>query len=269
MKKNLAIIISSYDECSDMWKNFFKIFFHYWDNCKYNIYLVNNFLQPNFQDIITINTGKEIGWRNRILTALNKIEEEYIMFFHEDYFLGKNVSNNQIEEVLNDIWKNSIKMYRLSKRPKASGKLLNKPYLSPVYENERYGISLQCAIWEKKEFINRINEIDGELPWDFERYFLSKCKNEKRKIIEGYIVDKRDILKLQHGISKGKWLNKTLKYFKKEKIEIDLCGKNKMSFKEEVTNNFKQYLTDILPSNLIIVIKKVLKKIKVNSTTDY
>lgn len=269
MQKKLAVIISSYDECEKMWKNFFKIFNYYWSDCKFNVFLVNNFLKPNFENVNIINTGKEIGWKNRILTALNKIEEEYIIFFHEDYFLGTKINNEQIEKILNYIQKNKIKMYRLSKSPKAKGELPDTSYLAPVYTNDRYGISLQCAIWEKKEFITKIKEIEGELPWDFEKHFLKKGISEKRSKIEGYVVDKRNILKIQHGISKGKWLNITLKYFKNEKIDIDLCEKERMPYREEIVGILKQILTDILPGNLVIMGKKILKKFNINSTTDY
>lgn len=266
MKEKMAIIVSSYDECEKMWGNFFKVFNHYWNNCKFNIYLINNFLSPTFKNVDVINTGIEIGWRNRILIALEKINEKYIMFFHEDYFLGKNIDNLEFDKIIEFMEKNNIKMYRLIESPKAKE---NSTYISPVFADERYGINLQCAIWDKEEFIKKIKEIDGELPWDFENYFLKKCQNSLSEVIEGYVVDKRNILALQHGISKGKWLNKTIKYFKKERIELDLCNKNKMNYFEELNYNLKEGITNSLSKDKVLKLKKFLKFIKIKCTTEY
>ena len=41
-----AVVVSSCDAYSDAWKPFFKLFFKYWSDCPFPIYLVTNTREP-------------------------------------------------------------------------------------------------------------------------------------------------------------------------------------------------------------------------------
>lgn len=267
-KKDMAIIVSSYDGAHKMWNNFFHIFDYYWSNCKFSIYLVNNFLVPILKNVNIINTFEEKGWKNRILTALSQIEEEYILFMFEDNFLGKKIDNREIYRILEFIKKNKIKFYQIGgvENKKYSKKCSN---IIPILENERYGINLQCAIWFKKELVELIEKMEGNTPWDFENFYLKNLKNDSQKIKEGYVYDKRNIFNIQHGILHGKWVKKTIDFFRNERLEIELCDYEIRSFFEEKLIELQSVIGKILPVYLVRKLKKILKKIGFKFVSDF
>jgi hypothetical protein len=270
MKNNLAIVVSSYDGACNMWNNFFKIFNYYWSDCKYNCYLINNFLRPEFNTFKIINTYEEKGWKNRILKGLSHIEEEYILFIFEDNFLGKKVENQEIENIMEYIKEKKIKFYQLGgvETRKLNNKT-NKENVLPILENERYGINLQCAIWLKVELIKLIKNMKGKTPWDFEKYYLENLESKNFQIKEGYVYDKRDILNIQHGILHGKWVRKTVYFYKKKNIELDLCGYKIRSFYREKFKELQSILGKKLSLKIIRKLKKILKKLGFKFVSDF
>ncbi len=40
----LAILVCSCDKYADVWEPFFKLFFKFWPDCPYPIYLLSNYL---------------------------------------------------------------------------------------------------------------------------------------------------------------------------------------------------------------------------------
>lgn len=268
MKNKMAIVVSSFDGYSDLWDNFFLCFNKFWKDCPYQVYLINNFLKPEILNIHILNTGKEIDWKNRMLKSLNSIKEEYILLMLEDYFIGEQVNNDIINEILIEMVEKDFKMYKITNLPKGTGKVKGKEYLSPIFKDERYGINLQCAIWKKKELIESIKKINSSA-WDFEEYFLKETKLAKHEPIAGYYVDNREVIKIYNGVLKGKYIRATLKYFKSKGIVLNMKNRERLSFKEEIIHTLKSRISKILNNKQKRLLKKILRRLGFKFTTKY
>ena len=74
--QDLCVYISSFDGYSDVWDTFFDIFFKYWPDCPFKIYLINN-CQPYLRENCNvIHTGEEVSWFSRPITSLERIDEK-------------------------------------------------------------------------------------------------------------------------------------------------------------------------------------------------
>ena len=93
-KNRLAIYVSSFDGCCDLWNTFFSIFNRYWGDCCFPVYLINNELKYEREGVHLINTGPEVNWFDRTIRSLNLLEEEYVFFCLEDYFISKPVNSS-------------------------------------------------------------------------------------------------------------------------------------------------------------------------------
>lgn len=269
MKKDLAIVVSSYDEACNMWNNFFRVFNYYWCDCEYNCYLINNFLRPQFHNFKVINTYEEKGWKNRILLGLKEIEEEYILFFFEDYFIGRKVEKENFEKILTNIKLNQIKMYQLSNITKRKYLKDKNESIYNINAKDRYAINLQCSIWEKKEFIKLIEKMEGVTPWDFERFYLKKSFFEEDKILNGYVVDVRDVLKIKHALFHGEWERETLNYYRKQNIKIETLGKKKMTILATIIKKCKSFIGSNLDNTTVYFLKKLLNILKVKTVSKF
>lgn len=254
MKNKLCIYVSSFDGCSDLWDTFFSIFKFFWKDCKFNIYLINNEIEYDNKDITVIHTGKEVNWFDRTIRSLEAINEEYIVFMLEDYFVSKNVYNDDFEEIIHYMDENSVYFYRLSLLPSI------KKQIKPRYnysEQLKYPISLQPAVWNKDRLLSILKEISGKTPWDFEYYYVNNygCN---RQLINGVAYDGRDLLGYKNGVLRGKWIPSTISFYKKMDITWDLGKREKLPlmkeykyrtavwFSNHISDPFNRYLKKIL-----------------------
>ena len=255
--EKLSILIDSFDGYSDMWDVYFKIFNHYWPDCKYKIYLVNNNLVPNFQNVKIINTGKEIDWMTRTKKALCSIQTKYVLFSLEDYFIGKCVNNSDIDSILEYMDTNDINCYKMYPWPKSKKSFDNtKSFLKGYTKNDAYAVNGALAIFRTDWFIEILNNCkDAKSCFDFEFYYVKNNNNINSTIdFTKICYDDRDLLGYHNGIIRGKWLWSTLSYYKKENIDIDFSNREKMSFKQ----TFFYALRTNLPNWLRKILRKVV-----------
>lgn len=259
-KDKVCVFVDSFDGYSFLWNTFFDIFNKYWADCPYPIYLVNNEKKINYKNVEIINTGIEINWFNRTLKALKQIESDYIIFFLEDYFIGKKVDNSLIEQAVEFVIDNKINFYKFVDTPKTKQTYKDIPYLGKIESNQRYAINGALAIWKRDYFIEVLeNVVDGKTAWDFEVFYANNSNNVKEKIdFDLMCSDKRDLFTYQNGLLKGKWIRKTLKHFKKNDVIIDTMGKEIMNFKETIIYNLQQSI----PDNTFIykILKNIMKQ---------
>lgn len=267
MKDKLAVFIVSFDGYSDVWPAFFSIFDKYWSECPFKIYFVTNFKTYNYKNVINICVGEEISWFDRVRTAINQVEEEYILFMLEDYFIGQKVENTDLYEIIDYIEQKKLKYYRLIDNPYCERKFdTERPYISAIPTDNVYNINLQLSIWKKTFFIDSLNKINGITPWDFEILFKKNMSGDALEYAN-CCVDKRDIFNIKNGVIQGKWVPDTIKYFDKQGIYIDTSFRQKIGFFSMLFLKLKIYLghLDIEKKNKI---KKLAKKIGFKFMTD-
>lgn len=257
--RSLAVFVDSFDGYSDIWDSFFDIFNHFWKDCNYKIYLANNEKKYDKLSVNVINTGKETNWFSRTIIALENIKEDYILFMLEDYFISKPFYDEDINEILEHMQRDNLYFYKLSG---TTDYALNKKFIA-VKNTTNYPINLQLAIWERNEFIKILKLMREEglkTPWDFEKYYVNKYKNDHvEKIIDGIQYDTRDLLGYKNGVLQGKWIRDTLSFYKKLGININTENRDTMSYLESIKYNIKLFFSYKLKGKYKKKVKELLK----------
>ena len=81
-----AVLIPSCDTYRDLWDIFFTLFFRYWEDCPYLIYLGTNHLKYNNKRVKIITTSDD-DWSSRFCAVFEKIPDPYTIVMNEDLFL--------------------------------------------------------------------------------------------------------------------------------------------------------------------------------------
>ena len=88
IKEKFAILIPPWDEYSDLWEPFFNLFFRFWPDCPFKVYL------PTYKPDISILRVKiillkdnYISWSDLLIKTLSYINEPYVFLFFQDLFL--------------------------------------------------------------------------------------------------------------------------------------------------------------------------------------
>ncbi len=222
-KKDCAIFISSCDSYSDAWEPFFTLFFKYWPDCPFPIYLISTTKKYNDSRVNMINFPnlKDTNWAERIKNSLQIYPYKYIIYFQEDYFLTKSVNTEKILSLLDLMREENAAYLRLYPSPGPDKKFKKYNGVGEINDNSEYRTSLQVAIWDSA-VLNKMLW-GGELLWDFELIHTEKISQPflsvKREMSFPYFSES-PVKYIATGIQKGKWNIAVLRLFKKENITI-------------------------------------------------
>lgn len=217
MKNNCSIIVSSCDNFSDVWEAFFTLFFRYWPDCPFKIYLISETKVYPDDRVATISLGEDKKWASNMKLTLQKIDTPYVIYFQEDYLLRSPVDTQKMLRLLDFAIKNNAGCLRLFPAPKPEKKLADSPGLGEIIKGKLYSVSLQAAIWKKEVFEDLL--IDGETGWNMEIDGSKRSINIKEPFLSVY----KKVLDYPKAtaVKKGKWLYDAVKLCEKEGIKID------------------------------------------------
>jgi hypothetical protein len=214
-----AIIISSCDGYSDAWGPFFDLFFKYWPDCPYRVYLIANNLKYPDDRVITLNINPDGNWAANMVEALAQIEEKYLIYLQEDYFIKSRVDNNYLSSLLNIVSQEAAACLRIFPCPGPDRDYKDYANIGEIDRFAPYRVSLQAAIWDKGQLLQLINS--GESAWDME----IKGSERSRNVVGQFLSIKRgQSLPLDYlctAIVKGRWTKDAVKLLHENHIEVD------------------------------------------------
>lgn len=196
----IAIVVLSFDGFHELWKPFFDYFFSSWEDCPYNIYLLNNFQQYDDERITNLLVGKDISWSDSLKKGLEKLTEKRVFFLYDDAFIYK-----IDEKAITDCFQTAIvnDYISLMLRPSLFVSQFNSNKIQLIPKKALYRNALFCNLIVRDHLINMLNE--AESAWDFE------LTGNKRSEHYDYYSVKRKHLHYHHGIVKGKWFHSIYK----------------------------------------------------------
>lgn len=256
--KKLAIVGIFFDDYKDLWRDFIHLFEENWPECPYDMYIVNQQENIDYESKFKIiNAGKEAEYSRKVQTALEKINADYYLLLLDDFFLSKKIESNILESLLEYIYINDIKYCSLplddfsgSFKGKRIKDFKNMREITPKAE---YTVSCQPAIW-KKDFLSKCIGSENYNAWIFEGIYSKSVYAHTEEFLDKCVAHVNNLLELKHGAIQGKMLPSTVEYYKNNGYKM----KNNRSILSK-TKYFK-YKTKIFVKNMIPL--KIQKKIK-------
>lgn len=235
-RKDLSIFIASCDLYSDVWHPFFTLFFKYWSDCPYDIYLCSNFFRYDHERVNTICIGEEPAWSLKVKQVLKQIPTDYILYLQEDYLLTGRVDTGRVEQLFTFMKKRDGAYLRLRPTPPAHHPLPDNPDVGVLTPGTDYMTCTQAPIWKRETFYQLLN--DNESIWDFEKKSPARAHS-----IEGeFLSVVRDvpcpIPYFCTAVVKGIWLRDAVHLCKKEGIKIVSLRRREGYFEEKFRKHF-------------------------------
>ena len=222
-ENNTAILVVSCKRFEQVWDPFFILFRKFWPDCPYKIYFGIDCGSHDDANIITIKTGKDIGWGNICLNAVNKIPANRIILFLEDFILKGPANTQEIRRLVKYSHDNDIGCLRLCPCPGPSAVWQDCESLGLIKTNDDYRVSLQTAIW-KKSILNKIIH-DGDDAWTVETSGIDRAKDIKEPFLsvwrESEDIPGGPIPYVITAVVKGKWHIDGINLLKRENISTD------------------------------------------------
>lgn len=239
---DLAVVVLSCDKYGDVWNPFFTLFFRYWPDCPFDIFLVTNFLSYNDPRVKTISVGEDVDWSTNVRAALQKIPHRYLMILMEDYLLTTQVDTVAIGRLLDYMRNHQTGYLRLfpSPGPARVTDMVDDLEIGVIEPGEPYRVSLQAAIWDKQIVEELI--VIGESAWDFEIQGTERSSrlNSPFLSIARSAFDRLPFSYFCTGVVKGYWLREAVDLCRRQGIIIDTRARPVEPWHVRWSRKFKQ-----------------------------
>jgi hypothetical protein len=249
----LAIVVASCDKFSDMWEPLFDLFFKYWNDCPYPVYLVANHKTFDHPRVSTLLAGEDSSWSSTILNSIKQIDHSHILFWIDDAFPIKQIDTRQLTALYNWMLENQANFLRLRPDPKPSTNL--SADIGILDKNAAYRVSLFATIWNRSTLQLILN--DGESAWDFELK-----GTERSASLDKFYSVRKPVFEYLHGVERGVWIRPTAKKLKQMGYNIDSCRRKVMSIKENLWYRyrlFKSFVFHLIPESKRLVTLKFIQ----------
>ncbi|MEK7615666.1 MAG: hypothetical protein AAB420_00490 [Patescibacteria group bacterium] len=216
-QKLCSVIVSSFDGNEDLWKPFFTLFFRYWPDCPFRVYLITNHKTYPDERVRSLAVGQEKNWAYMTKKALGNISEPYIIWILEDFFFEKFVDTARIYRLISYLKHNTAATIRLFPSPPPNGIIDSVYSVGEQTRDADYRTSLSAGLWDKKVFLDLIK--DGENPWQMEIDGTVRSRAFDKKFFS--VVEPALPYAERGAIVRGKWLLDAVRLCKREGLNID------------------------------------------------
>jgi hypothetical protein len=265
MKDDVSILINSCDKYSDLWEVFFPLFFKYWPDCPWKIYLgANEKIYPDPR-VTTICVGRDISWADSALRMLIKIPSTNVLFFLDDFFIFWPVDTAKVKHHYDSYLRLNANWLRLRNTSKIIDPVDGYADLVEIKKGEPYRVALDIAFWKKDVFLALLRE--GENPWQMEI-----AGSERSNRYDGFYATREWVIERRNGLEAGKWMRYNLDLLKAEGLVIPE-GHKIMTVREEWLRAARKYLWSLTAYRKIrrflaqtsrFIKKKILRKTTYN-----
>lgn len=256
--EKLAILVISCDKYSDVWDPFFKLFFKFWSDCPYKIYLGTNSLSYDDPRVNMIHIGEGKAWADDFRNMLEFIEEKYVLTFLDDYLIVKKVNSKIVKYALEVTEKEQIDCCKLWTRPRGSIPFAGYNDLFEIQAKDKYCVNAAAAIWTKE--LLKILLKPGFSAWDFE-LGNSRHINEIGKLPGRFVTTQKTEFIVLNGVTKGKWLPTTVRKCERLGVSIDTKQRGVLSGKVLFIELLRTFIADHVPLRIRNVVKPFLIKL--------
>uniref|UniRef100_A0A7C3MPT4 Glycosyltransferase family 2 protein n=1 Tax=Dictyoglomus thermophilum TaxID=14 RepID=A0A7C3MPT4_DICTH len=255
IKKEVVVVVSSCDKYSDLWDPFFKLFFKFWKDCPFNVYLISDKIILDLPRVKVLTSGSSLSWSETLINVLTYLDEDYIFLILEDLFLIDYVNSKSVLEIMSWAIDYNVNYLRLYPSPKPDIYFNN--LVGVIKKGSIYRASTIFSLWKKEVLLDLLRP--GENAWEFEIY-----GSERSDKYDSFYCTWDRYFKFVNGVVKGKWDRRAINKLLELGVEIDLSRRKVMSLSEQVKYEFKEKVSiifkKVVPSKYRRRIRKLFKR---------
>jgi hypothetical protein len=201
--KDVAVVIHTFDKYDFLWEGWYYYFTKYWCfDLPFKIVFMNDSKTIRFSNnkIEQVKTG-EGEWSDRLIAGLDKLDQEYVLYMQEDFWLNEPInygkflwlSKQIIDNKFNKLMLTSISVSGLENDREKTNLCYLDYHIYKIKNSERYLMSHQPTIWNKEFFRSCLDS--NESPWNNEYAGSNRLRtrNEDLKFYH-FIQDKPGVL---------------------------------------------------------------------------
>jgi hypothetical protein len=197
-KRDLTVLVLSCDKYKDLWPVFSHYFKAYWADCPFRVRLLTN--EESYQEagITSLQAGKDVGWSDSLISALNQIDSKFVLFLYDDIFPTSPFKNDIIVGATSFLERTGGTCVRLRRTRLPLIPVPNEPAVGRLSTRLPYRNALPISIWDRAKLLTYLRP--GESAWDFETKAGVRTQCD-----EGIYAIRQDHFTWIHAVVKGRW----------------------------------------------------------------
>ena len=218
-----AVVVVSCDQYSDLWTPFFTLFWRYWPDCPFRVYLTANTRRFDQAGVLTVLSGGESHWGQELRKCLQGIQEPEVVLMLEDFFLRSPVDTAALHEAMEE-WRGlGGRSLRLHPDPGPDARLKKTAAFGVCSAGAPYRVSLQATLWTRSALLELLR--DDETAWEFE----VRGTQRAAAMPDGFYSTYQSLLPYKtHVVEKGQWYRDAARAFGKLGIGCDFSRRQIM-----------------------------------------
>jgi hypothetical protein len=221
---SLSILVSSCDAYADLWRPFFSLFWKYWGDCPFKVFLGTNTLTFSHPQVTSLHSDKGLSWADNFRDYLDAIETTHLLMMLDDFFLKQRVKTDIVIEAISLAHELEAHCVRLFPQPPPTVRVFGVKNFGILEVGSPYRVSTQAAIWRKDSLLRLLRP--GESIWEFE------VKGSIRSMVwqNGFYGFYMPVIPYgHHVVEKGKWFLWEARRYGKMNIGCDLSARGTMT----------------------------------------
>jgi hypothetical protein len=202
------VLVPSLDAYADLWTPFFTLFWRYWPDCPFPVYLGTNALPFPDPRVTVVHAEHGNNWTNRVRLQLQQLQTPYVLIVLEDFFLRSPVDTRACLDCFAAMRTLDAHMVRLHPDPKPDHPVPGFPLLGSIDARAPYRACAQIAIWKRETLLSLMKE--NESVWEFE--LLGSRRSDK---LDGFFSTWKPLMKHRHVMERGKWFRNEARIHRK------------------------------------------------------
>jgi hypothetical protein len=236
----LSVLVISCDHYADLWSPFFSLFWKYWPDCPYPVYLGANkkvFTHPRVRMALV---GPDISWAHSAQRMMETVPGEYVLVLLEDFLMRQRIMSPHVGSLLQALIELEGGYLRLRPFPKPDQKVPAYSSIGLIKPGAPYRAALQAAIWKKDVFVRLLEP--GETPWQME------LRGSARSVwlSEPFYSVWRPVMDYRAGVTLGKWTSSAIRLLRSENIPLDFTGRQAMTYSEVLSRKFSRLYSGLI-----------------------
>lgn len=230
-KLSIAVLVVSCDKYADLWPIFTSQFRRYWPDCPFPRYIMSNVSEASFEGFETLRIGTDVSWSDNLLSALDRIGEDYVLLFLEDLVLRSQVNTTLLSTAL--AWAATAEPDHLRLNATNRPDERKSESIGRIREGAIYRTSTVLTLWRKGALKALLKS--GESAWQFEI-----DGSERSDSMPAFYSTYRDCFPVINCVIKGKWRRSAAATLAAQGAVPDLQSRAVMSRREEARFDLRQ-----------------------------
>jgi hypothetical protein len=247
--KVVTFLVVSCDKYSDIWPVFFQQMSRNWPDCPYQVCLLTNELDFQFNGVTVIKTGPDIDYSTQVRCAVESIKTPWLILWLEDCVFSERINSARVEKIVQSAIEINAGYLKLSDDYPLSYDETGSSEFGPTPRNVRYRSAVGMALYRRDTLLKLFPP--GLSAWELDKSSRSNQLSDSFYCLT-LGAAKQPPLPYVNTVIKGRWYLPAIPFLKE------------IGFGNAIPFRKRQSIKEFLACKVFVIWVEILKMFRIH-----